>query len=72
MTMAAVSVGMAASAPLVALLGVRGALFSAGAAAIVAAAGALALGLQRLRGDADPGSAPADAGALASGSPLLI
>jgi MFS family permease len=72
MTMAAVSVGTAASAPLVALLGVRGALFSAGAAAIVAAAGALALGLQRLRGDTDPASGPAEAGALASGSPLLI
>jgi MFS family permease len=51
MTMGAVSIGMAAAAPLVALLGVRGALFSAGAASVLAAMVALALGLHHLRGE---------------------
>jgi MFS family permease len=51
MTVGAVSIGMAVSAPLVALLGVRGALFAAGVASILAAAAALALGLHRLRGE---------------------
>jgi MFS family permease len=51
MTMGAVSIGMAAAAPLVALFGVRGALLCAGVASIVAALVALALGLQHIRGE---------------------
>jgi MFS family permease len=51
MTFGAVSIGMAVSAPLVALFGIRGALFAAGAASVVAAFVALGLGLQRLRGE---------------------
>ena len=50
MTFGAISIGMAVSAPLVALLGIRGALFAAGAASIVAALVALGLRLNRLRG----------------------
>jgi MFS family permease len=72
MTFAAISVGTAASAPLVALLGVRGALFAAGMAAIVAAAGAVVLGLHHLRGEAAPGVTSDNAGSLAPGSPVLI
>jgi MFS family permease len=51
-TMGAMSLGIAASAPLVALLGVRGALCSAGGAAIAAALVAVFLGVGHLRGDA--------------------
>jgi hypothetical protein len=51
-TMGAMSLGIAASAPLVALLGVRGALCSAGGAAIAAALVAVFLGVGDLRGDA--------------------
>src|SRR3984957_7710841 len=51
MTFGAVSIGMAVSAPLVALFGIPGALRSAGVASIVAAAVALALRLNRLRGE---------------------
>lgn len=51
LTFGAVSVGMALSAPLVALFGVRGALFAAGAASILAALVALGLRLHRLRGE---------------------
>ncbi len=51
LTFGAVSIGMAVSAPLVALFGVRGALFAAGAASILAAAVAVGLHLQRLRGE---------------------
>ena len=70
-TMGAVSLGMAGAAPLVALFGVRGALFCAGAASVGAAVVALALGLQHLRGEPAPvTSAPADT--LAPGSPVLI
>jgi MFS family permease len=72
LTMGAVSLGMAASAPLVALLGVRGALFTAGMAAIVAAAGAVALGLHHLRGESAAGLNSASAVSLAPGSPVLI
>jgi MFS family permease len=72
LTFGAVSVGTAVSAPLVALLGVRGALFTAGMAAIVAAMGALALGLHHLRGEAPAAAAPAESSPLASGSPVLI
>jgi MFS family permease len=50
-TFGAISIGMAVSAPLVALFGIRGALFAAGAASILAAAVALGLRLQRLRGE---------------------
>jgi MFS family permease len=64
LTMGAVSIGMAVSAPLVALLGIRGALLAAGLASIVAAAAALALRLHRLRGEPVPASIAAT-GALA-------
>jgi MFS family permease len=72
MTFGAVSIGMAAAAPMVALLGIRGALFAAGAASVVAALAALALRLHRLRGEPVPGPAPEGAGPLAPGSPALI
>jgi MFS family permease len=72
MTVGAVSLGTAASAPLVALLGVRGALFAAGLAAIAAALAALALGLHHLRGQPTGGLTSGNAGSLAPGSPLLI
>jgi MFS family permease len=51
LTMGAISVGTAASAPLVALVGIRGAVFSAGMASIVAALIAVVLGVHRLRGE---------------------
>ena len=54
LTTGAVSIGMAVSAPLVALLGIRGALLAAGIASIVAAAAALALRLHHLRGEPVP------------------
>jgi len=54
LTMGAVSIGMAVSAPLVALLGIRGALLAAGVASIAAAALALALRLHHLRGEPVP------------------
>jgi MFS family permease len=72
MTFAAISIGTAASAPLVALLGVRGALFAAGMAAIAAAVAAVALGLHHLRGESAAGVTRVDAGSLAPGSPVLI
>ncbi|HVB92356.1 MAG TPA: MFS transporter [Acidimicrobiales bacterium] len=72
MTFGAVSVGMAAAAPLVALLGVRGALLAAGVGSVGAAVAALALGLHRLRGEAPLALTAADAGSLAPGSPALI
>ena len=53
-TTGAISIGMALSAPLVALLGIRGALFGAGAASIAAAGVALALRLHHLRGNPTP------------------
>jgi MFS family permease len=62
MTTGAVTIGLALSAPLVALLGIRGALFGAGAASIVAAVAAVALRLHHLRGVPAPapaGAAPA-------------
>jgi MFS family permease len=69
-TMGAVSLGTAASAPLVALLGVRGALLSAGLAAIAAGVGAVALGIHHLRGERELRSAQTDSGTLAQGSPI--
>ena len=51
LTFGAVSIGMAVSAPLMALFGIRGALFAAGAASIVAACVAWGLRLHRLRGE---------------------
>jgi MFS family permease len=51
MTTGAVTIGLAVSAPLVALLGIRGALFGAGVASIVAAVAAVALRLHHLRGE---------------------
>jgi MFS family permease len=54
MTMGAVSIGMAAAAPLVALFGIRGSLLCAGVASIVAALVALALGLHHIRGEPAP------------------
>jgi MFS family permease len=50
-TSGAVSVGMAAAAPLVVLFGIRGALLAAGLASIVAALVARGIGLHRLRGE---------------------
>ena len=57
MTTGAVTIGLALSAPLVALLGIRGALFGAGAASIVAAVAAVALRLHHLRGEPVPAAA---------------
>jgi MFS family permease len=54
LTFGAVSIGMALSAPLVALLGIRGALFAAGVASILAAVAALALRLHHIRGVPGP------------------
>ncbi len=68
LTMGAISIGTAASAPLVALLGVRGAVFAAGMSSVVAAVIAVALGLQRVRGE--PAAGASD-GPLVSGSPVL-
>jgi MFS family permease len=72
MTMGAVSLGTAAAAPLVALCGIRGALFGAGVASILAALVALALGLHHLRGEPAAAVFPAAAGSLAPGSPVPI
>jgi MFS family permease len=71
LTMGAVTLGTAASAPLVALLGVRGALCLAGLAAVVAAVGALLLGLHHLRGEAFVEATGSDAGSPAQGNPVL-
>jgi MFS family permease len=67
LTFGAVSIGMAISAPLVALFGVRGALFAAGAASIVAAIVAVALRLHHLRGEPVTEEARRDRGALPVG-----
>ena len=67
LTMGAITLGTAASAPLVAALGIRGAVFAAGMAAIVAAVIAVALGLHRLQGRPSAGLESEPAGA--SGSP---
>jgi MFS family permease len=64
LTFGAVSIGMAVSAPLVALFGVRGALFAAGAASILAALVALGLRLHRLRGEPVPEVQPVGQGVL--------
>jgi MFS family permease len=71
LTMGAVTLGTAASASLVALLGVRGALVLAGLAAVVAALGALLLGLHHLRGEPFVDASTSGADALAPGSPIL-
>ncbi|HEX3796442.1 MAG TPA: MFS transporter [Acidimicrobiales bacterium] len=73
LTFGAVSIGTALSAPLVALLGVRGALFAAGVASVAAAALALALGLHRLRGEVPAMLTLDDATtAVVPGRPALI
>jgi MFS family permease len=73
LTFGAVSIGTALSAPLVALLGVRGALFAAGVASVAAAALALALGLHRLRGEVPAMLTPDHATtAVVPGRPALI
>jgi MFS family permease len=67
MTAGAVSLGMAAAAPLVVLFGIRGALLAAGVASVLAAVAARALRLHHLRGEpfpvAVPVASPAAAGA---------
>ena len=63
-TSGAVSVGMAAAAPLVVLFGIRGALLAAGVASIVAAVVAWGLGLHGLRGERDGGLDGAQIGPL--------
>jgi MFS family permease len=72
MTMGAVSIGMAAAAPLVALFGVRGALLSAGVASIVAALLALALGLQHIRGEPVAETRSESRHSPITASPLLV
>jgi MFS family permease len=69
MTMGAVSIGTAAAAPMVALLGIRGALFCAGVASILAAVAALALGLHHLRGE--PAAVTPTPDSEAAGAPAL-
>jgi MFS family permease len=67
MTAGAVSVGMAAAAPLVVLFGTRGALLAAGVASVLAAVAARTLRLHHLRGepfpDVVPVASPVGAGA---------
>jgi MFS family permease len=67
LTFGALSIGTAVSAPLVALLGIRGALFATGLASIAAALVALGLRLYRLRGEPLPevGAVAAAAGSVA-------
>jgi Transmembrane secretion effector len=72
MTFGAVSIGMAVSAPLVALFGIRGALLAAGVASIAAAFIALALRLNRLRGEPVTEVGGAVAGTLAPGGHALL
>jgi MFS family permease len=72
LTAGAISLGMAVSAPLVALFGVRGALLSAGVASIAAAVVALALRLYRLRGEPVPELSSGISGSLSPGTQLLI
>jgi len=67
MTAGAVSVGIAAAAPLVVLFGTRGALLAAGVASVLAAVAARTLRLHHLRGepfpDVVPVASPVGAGA---------
>jgi MFS family permease len=72
LTFGAVSIGMAVSAPLVALFGIRGALFAAGVASIVAAFVALALRLHRLRGEPVSEVGVVPAGSVAPGDHALL
>jgi MFS family permease len=72
LTFGAVSIGMAVSAPLVALFGIRGALLSAGLASIAAAFVALALRLHRLRGVPESELGPAPAGTVAPGNHAVL
>jgi MFS family permease len=72
LTFGAVSIGMAVSAPLVALFGIRGALFAAGAASVAAAFVALVLRLHRLRGEPVPEVSAGVAGPLAPGTPRVL
>jgi MFS family permease len=72
MTMGAVSIGMAAAAPLVAMFGVRGALLCAGVASIVAALVALAQGLQHIRGQPVADTRSESRHSPSMTSPLLV
>jgi MFS family permease len=72
LTTGAVSLGMAVSAPLVVLFGIRGALLSAGVASIAAAGIALALRLYRLRGEPVADVPSASAGSVAPAAQLLM
>jgi MFS family permease len=65
LTMGAICLGTAAAAPMVALLGIRGTVFAAGMASVVAALVAVAFGVHRLRGVPETGSP-------LSGAPALI
>jgi MFS family permease len=71
LTMGAVSLGTAASAPLVSLLGIRGSLAMAGLAAVAAAIAALVLGLHHLRGVPFIENGAPTADPLAQGNPVL-
>jgi MFS family permease len=71
-TSGAISLGMGVSAFLVALLGVRGALLSAGVASIAAALAALLLGLHHLQGEPVPEMLPATTGTRRAGEHALI
>jgi MFS family permease len=71
MTAGAVSIGMAAAAPLVVLFGVRGALVAAGVASVAAAVAARALRLHRLRGEPFAETVSV-AGSSAAGARLVI
>jgi MFS family permease len=71
-TSGAVSVGMAAAAPLVALFGIRGALLAAGVASIVAAVVAWGLGLHGLRGEYDTALDGAQGNALSAQAPAPV
>jgi MFS family permease len=71
MTAGAVSLGMAAAAPLVVLFGIRGALVAAGVASVLAAVVARALRLHHLRGEAFVEGVPVGTPS-AAGAPLAI
>ena len=71
MTAGAVSIGMAAAAPLVLLFGIRGALVAAGVASVLAAVVARALRLHHLRGDPFLEGVPVEGLAVARPHPEL-
>ena len=70
LTMGAISLGTAIASPVVALLGIRGAVFAAGMASVVASVLAVVLRLYRLQGRASAGAESEPP--LASGAPALI